>query len=709
MSSWNEVRATQAYLDASPEKREAIHNDYFQRVVAPNARAKGYDVDAIYRDYMANTELTPYYNHETKADMSQGEWFDNQIAQIGDLYNGGKAYLNKWTGSDYSQEDINQFKRAISSEAGEDLTTEAAIAASIVAPELIPEIAGGMLLGEGASLASRGIWLANSAASNIASSAAYQLVDSGDINVSDLGRDAVIGMGLEGGASKIANSVFSSDRYINKATSAVVKDTLNTEKHLENIARSENKVHAAEQIKTLAGITESAKEVYPEATAGDALRAWVKAAPEMHDMPMAARYDDSIRPEVFNHVYGHAGDLTPLQQVVAVLTDAEISPVTTVGEMADLVSGMTPEQMMAISKQEVNLAERAVKQAQRDMGKFNGRFKDIADTQALIKDNSKLWDRVFSSDINSYDSDVLDELGVNKTTRLASRVSGMAEGLPVVTRMARDAQFNRIAERYSNNMQDALGEILEERVAALDNANKELQSFRSSGSLEDIARARVLGSRSSAFGHGVRNVEDLASEIKNVRKGLKVSEDPFNNAMYNSQLRKFASFVDPTENLTSQGLKDASRKVKLLAKTATAKRSLKDAVERSTLSFVATDFIVENVLGAASGVVAIGKAALTGAAVKRMIDGAVNKALAIASDLMESDSFLTQIQSEIDDWSESFAKSKGRKPTQKETSEQIDEIVRDVIPEYVDSGSVINDVAERLSPATGTLFGEQGE
>ncbi len=706
-NSWNEVRATQAYLDASPEKRQAIHQDYFQRVVAPNAQAKGLDVDSIYRDYMANTETEPYYNHESKAGMSSGEWFSNQWEQVKDLGNGVEAYANKWMGNDYSQGDINQMKRALSSDEGRAMKTTAAIGASVVAPELVPEIAGGALVGEGANLASRSIWLANAAASNAASSAAYQLVDNGSVNGSNLATDMALGMGLEGAISKVGNRIVDSGRYLNKAASAVVKDTLNTEEHASIIARAENKVHAAEQIKTLAGITESAKEAYPDATAGDALRAWVKAAPEMHDMPMAARYDDSLPEDAFHHVYGDAGDLTPLQQVVAVLTDADISPVTTVQEMADLVSGMTPEQMINISGQEVNLANRAVKQAKRDMGKFNGRFKDLADTQAMIKGNSRLWDKAFSSDINAYDSDVLEELGVEKTLQKVSWLAGRAEGLPVVTRMARDAQFNRVAERYSDNIQEALSEILEDRVAALDNANNELQSFRSNGSIEDIAKARVLGARSRAFGHGVNNVENLASEISNVRKGLKVTEDPFNNAMYNSQLRKFASFVDPTENITSQSLKDASRHIKLLGKTATAKRSLKDAVERSTLSFVATDFLAEHLLGAASGIAAIGKAALTGAAVKRLIDGAVNKALATASDVIQNTNFMHEVEMELDDWVEEFASAKGREPTKAETSKQVDEIVKDVLPEYYDGSSTVAGVAERLSPAAGTLLGEQ--
>lgn len=204
-NSWNEVRATQAFLDSSPEKREAIRQDYFQQVVAPNAQAKGMDVDSVYRDYMANTDAHPYYNHESKADMSSGEWLNNQWEQVKDLGKGAEAYVNKWSGADYSNEDINQFKRAIGSDEGEALKTTAAVGASVVAPELIPELAGGALVGEGANLASRSIWLANSAASNVASSAAYQLVDSGDVNASTLATDAAIGMGLEGSLRGVAN------------------------------------------------------------------------------------------------------------------------------------------------------------------------------------------------------------------------------------------------------------------------------------------------------------------------------------------------------------------------------------------------------------------------------------------------------------------------------------------------------------------------
>ncbi|MGR6957250.1 hypothetical protein ACU63S_21545 [Klebsiella aerogenes] len=279
MSSWNEVRATQAYLDASPEKREAIHNDYFQRVVAPNAQAKGYDIDAIYRDYMANTELAPYYNHETKADMSQGEWFDNQIAQIGDLYNGGKAYLNKWTGSDYSQEDINQFKRAIGSDEGQALKTTAAIGASIAAPELVPEIAAEAA---GASMLGRGsVWLANEAATNAASSVAYQLVDNGDVGLKNTLIDTGVGIGLGAGLRGISRGV---DMFKAKPDTvrAAAEATARSYRDVDELlSAKKNAYTASANTATLESVWNALKEENPNIHFDEVLAEWGEKEPSM--------------------------------------------------------------------------------------------------------------------------------------------------------------------------------------------------------------------------------------------------------------------------------------------------------------------------------------------------------------------------------------------------------------------------------------------
>lgn len=279
MSSWNEVRATQAYLDASPEKREAIHNDYFQRVVAPNAQAKGYDIDAIYRDYMANTELAPYYNHETKADMSQGEWFDNQIAQIGDLYNGGKAYLNKWTGSDYSQEDINQFKRAIGSDEGQALKTTAAIGASIAAPELVPEIAAEAA---GASMLGRGsVWLANEAATNAASSVAYQLVDNGDVGLKNTLIDTGVGIGLGAGLRGISRGV---DMFKAKPDTvrAAAEATARSYRDIDELlSAKKNAYTASANTATLESVWNALKEENPNIHFDEVLIEWGEKEPSM--------------------------------------------------------------------------------------------------------------------------------------------------------------------------------------------------------------------------------------------------------------------------------------------------------------------------------------------------------------------------------------------------------------------------------------------
>jgi len=247
-------------------------------------------------------------------------------AQAKDVVNYANAGLHKWGGTDYNKQDYEQGQRWSNSESGKVEKTVAAVGASVIAPALVPEIEGAALIGEGTNVLSRGKWLVNAGLRNVVSSSAYQLVDEGSIDPEQLAIDTALGYGLEGGIEGFRAARLNPDvRALSDAVAPVYKDVANLETRGLAVERAEDKVHAAYQIKTLAKILEKS----PGSDAGDALRAWAKAAPEMHDVPFAYMQQPGILLEQ-----------TPLQQVVEVLTGKEVSPMATIAEMAGMISGI---------------------------------------------------------------------------------------------------------------------------------------------------------------------------------------------------------------------------------------------------------------------------------------------------------------------------------------------------------------------------------
>lgn len=51
MATWNEVKSNPVFADATPEKQQAIRDDYFERVIAPKAQQMGKDVEVIRQDF----------------------------------------------------------------------------------------------------------------------------------------------------------------------------------------------------------------------------------------------------------------------------------------------------------------------------------------------------------------------------------------------------------------------------------------------------------------------------------------------------------------------------------------------------------------------------------------------------------------------------------------------------------------------------------
>jgi len=347
---------------------------------------------------------------------------------------------------------------------------------------------------------------------------------------------------------------------------------------------------------------------------------------------------------------------------------------------------MTPEQMMGINFAVDKLAQKELRAANKALGKYNGRFKDLADTQRIIEDYSKGNPllKTFSSDISSYSPDILDELKVGKFARKLSWLSGKAEGLSLINKPLRNMQFNTIAEKLGKDTKEGVETALDNKIEKANQAHAEFKAFRSQGTLEDIAMSHVLGARATAHSYGVENLEDLGSQISNVREGKALKPELFNDAMYNAQLRKF---VEPSSDLyeetLSKELKDVSRQTKLLGKLATSKNPWGASVQNSTVGYLLADEFSDNFLGGiGNALLGVGSVSAAGYLTKRTIDGAINKALAEASRLMENPQFKEEIDYEMRLWSKDYEAKNGHPPSDTEYFEEAEDIVHRMVKRF---------------------------
>jgi hypothetical protein len=172
------------WLEYAPEETQKYVNKY-HKLSGDGAEHEGYEhQNYAYDENKSHWQNFKDFNHE-------------QAEQMGDLWDGFVAEINKHTGNEYSQDDIDTAKDALGTEQGKALKTSSAVAASVIAPELIPEIAGGAEAGT----AIKGLnWLAKGAAG----SAAYQGVENGDVSLKQTAEDLATGAALEGGIRAIA-------------------------------------------------------------------------------------------------------------------------------------------------------------------------------------------------------------------------------------------------------------------------------------------------------------------------------------------------------------------------------------------------------------------------------------------------------------------------------------------------------------------------
>ncbi len=138
---------------------------------------------------------TDYAHDSYQWDDNKSRWENSkenmkeQFEQLGDMWNGLTAYINKETGNEYNKEDLEQVKEMFNTDEGKALKAETAVAASVVAPEFVPELEGAGLVGKGAS------WLGK----GLAGSLAYQGVKNGDATLKQTAEDMAWGAGLESG------------------------------------------------------------------------------------------------------------------------------------------------------------------------------------------------------------------------------------------------------------------------------------------------------------------------------------------------------------------------------------------------------------------------------------------------------------------------------------------------------------------------------
>ncbi|MEG6294181.1 hypothetical protein UXP73_02525 [Enterobacter hormaechei] len=293
---------------------------------------------------------------------------------------------------------------------------------------------------------------------------------------------------------------------------------------------------------------------------------------------------------------------------------------------------------------------RDVISAQRKSNKYTGKFADLADTQRIIEEQNegKPWNKIFSSDINTYGQEILDEIGVGKIERNLSKLGKWGENMSVFNRAARKDQANRIAA-YGEDVKKGLNEDIEAKTKEYVKAADEFSAYRRQNNISNLAEGIVLRKRADAHGYGVANLESLGEQIKLARKGNLIDVDKFTNAMYNAQMRKFVANQGDEALMKAQDLKDTARRIKLMGSTASGGNPWSEGLNISGLSLIATDEIAEqagkSILGA--GIATLGSAIAGGYGLKRAIDGAINSRLAEASRLLRQDS---KIDAETGQW-----------------------------------------------------------
>ncbi|MGE5877651.1 transglycosylase SLT domain-containing protein [Klebsiella variicola] len=225
------------------------------------------------RDYVHKYDAMTEGNYDHKSKGGDAHWMPSiddmkstmstQFEQIKDLSAGATAEARKLFGMSYDQGDIDEMKAELGSNEGKALRTETAVAASVVAPELAPEITG--IEGAGALT-----WLGK----GLAGSLAYQGVANGDLTLKQTAEDLAMGAGAEAGLKFLAAPA------IKQVSGALGKFLLSNKSNPELTSKIEEYL-AAGRAEEVGHNWKYLREENPKATMLDAYKSMHEQVPEL--------------------------------------------------------------------------------------------------------------------------------------------------------------------------------------------------------------------------------------------------------------------------------------------------------------------------------------------------------------------------------------------------------------------------------------------
>lgn len=186
-----------------------------------------------------------------------------QWEQVKDLAKGGYAEGLSLLGLAHDEGDIEEAKAELATGEGKAFRTTAAVGASVVAPELLPELSGF----EGANVAG---WLGK----GLLSSTAYQGVANGDITLKQTAEDLALS-GVGEGVLKLAS------RFGGKQVLSAFERLMKSNEATPEAKQAVRDYLAYARVGELGENWQALREVNPKATLMDAYKAMLSQAPEL--------------------------------------------------------------------------------------------------------------------------------------------------------------------------------------------------------------------------------------------------------------------------------------------------------------------------------------------------------------------------------------------------------------------------------------------
>lgn len=345
-----------------------------------------------------------------------------------------------------------------------------------------------------------------------------------------------------------------------------------------------------------------------------------------------------------------------------------------------------------ISSTTVNAVKKRIKNYYTSTG-----VAELASLQKHIKNNSKFYQRVFTSDISKYPMRSLKAMGISDEAIWTSRIAGFMENiLPFeLDSLGRDIQFNSVARNASKRLSADVAQAEDLAIMEANEARAELLGAKKGGTLNEIANFYAKEAKASALQRQASHIGDLNKQIGDVFEGKTPKSAPIGEIWFNSQQRQFAN-SELGESI-AQSIKTVSENNKQAFKYAKPKRKFSGAgIANAGAGLVALDFAGDKVVSMLPKAAAVyGGVVATSYAVKRIVDGAINRNLAEASHILEDVGLKDQIWSKV----ESFADSHGGELPSKE---QLKKIVHDEIDSYFENedrtlGQKLQDTVKEVS------------